>query len=1078
MNKQKSLKSIIISISLALILAMGIIGLPIKATCEVLAAYIPESVQIVNGSFQSTENTTTVDGYNITLPDGWVVAPDAEYSDAVTVSITDNEAKSLKIGADSDAKFGIRQNQTSTFLQGSYYRITVDITTTVTATASVYLTGSNKYTCLSTNTNGEKQTVLIYFETGHNTDEYLSLELWLGTKESTTTGNVEFDNISIYKVSPTEYMSKNGQEGCYHISAKAIVTPTGLNNNTLFNGAYTPINTEDWSWKVKETENATDLSLSLVHEYEELIEYTNHYTGNTVPVLKLNTYSIYEDVDGHGLNRTVMYIDNNRLYFDYENEQYIHEVPFELITKYYDDGDHQLTLKEDNKYYDNNNIEYLGVVTTRYFAKVNNSEMALTQISGSKYYTTDYALTVYTYDDVDAEDKTFYLTATPSDVTFSYNSTKANNYILKLKNSNADKILTAVSPNFTIEQFAYYRLSLYAKTNSFKGDTKSAMSINLVANQHTGAHPSGTVKETSVYANPYSTTLDITNDWVEYVFYIKGSPISSNNEVSLQFAVNSGSTIYVSNIELTRINYEGISDQTNIFDLGTNKDGETLLATDTIANGNFNNYTTVDYDNAGNTKYPIKPSGLTQIGTLNGINSASGIVPTNALYNNAKAEIGNVNNPGAENLNVLAIYASSTENYGYKTGNITLNSNSYYIITFDVYTDNAFTGSVYSKLYFDDIVVANLSDIISTDSWTTYTYYIKTSSSSQPVSLEFGVADATNTCFFKNLTYKSINEALFKEKSQKNIDDATTPISIAEQKTNHYMYVDASEENFSFITYNYTNSSNKLYSSYTYTTSTDSTGIVGVIDTTDTFAGTIFADIAKLDFPASKTNNVLVLYNSSAAEFTKVSQVFGKTLSANTYYKVSIWLKTKDIEEGKGLDIVIKETGKADEDNPMTIHFENINTAGYTDNENNDYKEYVAYIKTGTTAPNSITMDIAFGNNEASSSGYVFIGKIAYQDSNKKEYKNAQKSNEINGGNAQFVDLSNTASQNSSTKDKENKTDAVMIFFVVFSSLALVGTLIVAMVMIFIKKMPKAKKKVKAKKISTADGDRQKGGFV
>ena len=1077
MNKQKTIKSIIISISLAFILALGIIGLPIKAIGETIAAYTPESVELINGDFSDTTGSTTVEGKDVILPPGWTKATDAEYLDEVSVSITDDEMKSLQmVTTSSTASFGMKQIQTSTYLKDGYYRITLDITTEGTTKASAYLTGVKTYQLFTSpiSTSGTKQTHNIYFEASDIEDEYLNLELWLGSKSSTaeSAGFVKFDNISIYKVSATEYMANYGVAGCSHLSARTNITPRGLDANTLFKGEHTPINTTaDWSWYIKETDNASDLTLTLVKENEALVEYSNKYDGNIAPVLKTTTYQIYEDINddpNENTYRTTMYIYSGKLYFDYENESYVHEVPFALITRYYDDGDQELTLKDDNNYYYSNDTQYIGNVTTKYFINVNGTEMSLTLLAANKYYITSTPLTVYTYDD-----STFYLTRTPSIVTFPF-----DNYILKLKNSNTEKSLTAVSPNFTVEQFGYYRLSVYAKTNAYINDITSSMSINLVANQRTGSHPSGTEKEISLYANPYATTLDITNNWVEYTFYIKGSPISSNNEVSLRFSVDANSTIYVSNISLTRINYEGLTDQTTILDLSTDKDGNSMLASDTITNGNLNSYSSVDYDDDGHTKYPITPSSFTPIGTLNGLNSVAGIIPTNALYVNAKTLIGNVENPGSNNLNVLAIYASSNENYGYRTNNFSLSSNSYYSISFDVYTDATFTGTVYSKLYFDDILVSNLADITSTGAWTTYTYFVKISSSAQSASLEFGIANAANTCFFRNLSYKSINENLFTEKSQKTVDDTTYPMPFSEQKANHYICIDSSVENFAFITYNYTDDTNKLYSSYTYTTATESTGIAGVIDTNDSLVGTVFENITKLNLPDSTTNHVLALYNANDSQFVKISQVFGKTLSASTYYKISIWIKTKDIEADKGLDITVKETGKNDEDEPLTIHFEKINTANYTNNDTNDYKEYTAYIKTGVTAPNSITMEIAFGNNETSSTGYAFIGKIAYQDSNKKEYKNAHKANNLHNGDAQFVDLSSTTTQTSTSSEKENKTDAVMIFFVVFSSLALVGSLILTIVMLFIKKLPKSKKKVKTKKIETSDGERQKGGFV
>lgn len=184
----------------------------------------------------------------------------------------------------------------------------------------------------------------------------------------------------------------------------------------------------------------------------------------------------------------------------------------------------------------------------------------------------------------------------------------------------------------------------------------------------------------------------------------------------------------------------------------------------------------------------------------------------------------------------------------------------------------------------------------------------------------------------------------------------------------------------------------------------------GVVDTANWESGS-YASIDNPETPTSLATSVLVVNNYLPSVY-KVSNIFknsdgtvsdgGYTVNPNSYYAVSMWIKTKDIDSAKGVNVALvsyDDEKDYDESKTSLASFTNLNTenlADYKSANNADYTEIRFFVQTGTeSAKLGIEVSLGSGSaNDSSSfaSGYAFVSTATVEKVTASDYSSASTS--------------------------------------------------------------------------------------
>ena len=649
-------------------------------------------------------------------------------------------------------------------------------------------------------------------------------------------------------------------------------------------------------------------------------------------------------------------------------------------------------------------------------------------------------------------DKTYFVAETVNENSvFEVNTFNNDNYYLKLTNKTSDISLGLVSKSFKVDQLACYRVSVMLKSER----TTDKAEIMVLSKIKTGANPDGKTFSASVSSAPYTISNEINNNWTEVVVYVRGNAFNDlDAQIVLLCGVNS--TVYYDHIRVDKITSTEYSNSTSTQRLDLSP--SSALQPETVTNGYFNYGS---YEKA-TLSYPITPSSWS-LTSKNYDDAISGIVPTNtSLYyagSDLETKLGGVANPisSGAHINVLAIYnpsAAPTADdsiYIFTTDSpFSLSANKTMLVTFEVYTANInFSGNIIARLIYNDktILDFDVNQVAGTSSWTTYTFAVRTSASSQSFKLALGVSKATGTVFFRNVkTTTSLTDY------ETLLDDNKT---WSDQVANNVRLLDFVGDNATAHTTNpidgksYYESNNykvsevkdddnNVVSGKTYIL--NSNNALTVIDENLSLSNTY------LSLAEAKTDTVLLLYNNLAKQ-SLASSLDSMTLSAKSHYKVSLWVKTNE-SVGDHFKIYI---------NNIDIEFDKVNTTDVI--ANNGYVQYVAYIETGSSSITTVSVKLALGDANNLVSGFALIRDINFESITAEVYDAETK--DLTGQETTVKAKSyvvNTSDEEETTEDNSSKTDeenddneketvnTLAIFFVVFSSLLLVVATIVAIV--------------------------------
>jgi len=607
-----------------------------------------------------------------------------------------------------------------------------------------------------------------------------------------------------------------------------------------------------------------------------------------------------------------------------------------------------------------------------------------------------------------------------------------DNKVLFMANSESTYTLLESKDELTFDRQKYYKVSVWAWSNS---STASA-SIKLV----------NTTKDVEVAPASISvstSTTDInnpTNGWQEYSFYVYGDK-ALNTTAKIQLLIGSeetGSTgyVYFDNITMQEISYKEYVDNSsssNCTKLSYNNDIEDAK----IKNASFD---VTENEDVNNT-YPLTPASWTYEGEETADKSMfSGIVNTNpSLFNSSYIDVDTSIesfNPGKlpyetgdSYNNVLMIGSVYKSTQKYTSSAFSLNANSCYKLSFYAAAKN---GSANIKLYNNNAVIyENLN--FTANAWTRFDIYIKTGSAENDLKLEFSLTNnsaITKCAFFDEVTLNDCSETTFNDISS-------------------------------------TNSFNGIYSgthvykadliNYSFDENITNSGTANGFDVSDSSNNNAFAKIQNTSeeygISAHSGDNALVvacLDDSNGVNYYATTKR-SYTLSANSYYKISIFVKTLNIQNG-GATITLAGSG-------LDKNFYNINTQVGSANQWTEYTFYVNS-KIETTA----TLQLGLGNNDILSSGYAMFDDIKFEKlSTADDAAFESLTNELNSDNNLIVKVEDSTEEEAEEETEEEKDlfEGSFNWYIVTSLLTALS-IIIAVIGVMLRKVNfKHNKKVK-----------------
>ena len=915
---------------------------------------------------------------------------------------TDQFYKKIPVTEEQNVYYYYRTTSSLSLRADNWYVVTAWVYTQ-DASASIIISGTNFEAKLSNvNTNGQWKQYYIFLETSSDSTNSVNIAFYYGDDEgivsdpettSETSGVVYLDNLCVKTISETDY------------------------NNKTIGG--------------ESNEQADIMTYSARYNYD-----ISGVNGNFEE--ELNLYQTMYGEDGY-----------DKALADQSFQYYINKYTN-------DDADEKLTERQ------------LANLHRAYRDRLNASIV----LESEEFETEEDILD-------DSNNPTGETQIVPGPSTFNQ-----NNHALKIENKSESYSLGLLTVPITISQFTYYRFSIYIKGTS----SSDSATIKLISNILTGANSEeGELQVSSQTVTAYSSSSDITNNWTEVSFYIQGS---SYYDMTLQVALlaDSESTVYFDNMRLESITSSTYSSASSSKKFDLFPSATTISGS--ITNGYFNYITTSNVDPNEN-ETPYTPASWTKVDDSSE-DVVSGIVSTkDSFYNSVMSKIGgaenpitsaNVSGPGGSAVialpktNVLAIYSPSqvdsepaTHNYGYTSTDFSLSSSSVYKITFEFYaatTDDAnFSGNVYANLIYSDGNVAEIvEEVSSTDvirgSWQKYTIVVRTGTTSRTCKIEIGVTDANGTVFFQKVGYTRL--------SSKTVDDETITVddqyneliekynTVALQNENNIRFVDF--DGNSFVMHSQDKVEGKdYYSSLSHSlieADEDEDPIIqgelGVVDTSLSLTlssdPAYNLDSAFLTNPKSNSNFALLIYNSENYN-TVVNPNSTITLSSSSYYMITVYVKTDKIPEGSGLTINMDK---------ISVTFNNINTEtnDYGDlTDSNGYKQFTVFVRTGSSSISGLNISYELGTEKNKTTGTALIsGLQVTKFDNETAYTEAFNEYDITDPTVAVKNFAATA-ESSGDDDANNLTLAT--FFLVFSSILLVGALVFAIVAIYIKRAPK-----------------------
>ncbi len=609
------------------------------------------------------------------------------------------------------------------------------------------------------------------------------------------------------------------------------------------------------------------------------------------------------------------------------------------------------------------------------------------------------------------------------------NSSTSNNSALLLY-SNADEnnatYYGVKSNKFTIKQYGLYRLSFWAYSDCSNSTVGYATLLDS---------DKESTKLSMAISNTPTGSSNLTNNWKQYSIYISGNTLRDSN-LQLIFSIGkdndnkaSGENyVFFDDVRMQEVTYSQFSS-------GKSADNTLNLTavpstSNLVSNGTFDS---IENDSLSTNK-PISPASWTITGKTNSV--YAGVINTNErIFNNNYSNYTNstiLRNPGkigdavTNSNNVLMMGTTSKQqNIKYTTSNtISLSANSYYKFEFDCYTQNFSTdnnnGASVKLLDSNNGEIVAVKDIRTNNEWQHYTYYIATNLNSNKCNIELALSNVDAYAYFDNISITSISSELYN-----NLIANHTDLNIVDLNKNYF----GNSANWTVDT-NIEYAYNGFLKSNEFAMSTDGEDI-----------GYVMADTNDVKYGISSTNSI--------------------TLASESWYKISLYINTKDIAKLVNPDN-ITEYGAY-----FTITYGDHIDGHYNINTNADeLVKYILYIK--PTSETSVKINLGLGTDDNKVIGEAYFTKLEIVKLGSESEMTNDKEANLDAIVKSITTIADTTEDNTDTEETEpySATPAWLLI----SSLVTSAAMILAILAYFIKKIKIHPRK---KKVDTSYDRRQ-----
>ena len=515
------------------------------------------------------------------------------------------------------------------------------------------------------------------------------------------------------------------------------------------------------------------------------------------------------------------------------------------------------------------------------------------------------------------------------------------------------------SADIEIKQHQIYRITFWAKGVLDSG------SLNI---ELSGILPD-TLEETkqSATITALSTSTSALNgSWSLYEFYIVGHPLSDCT-INLTLGLGSESSSATGYVAFSDIKSYLVTTQQMSDGQALNSEAQTLemYPTSTYTFNNFS-FNFVEIDSLEeNLTYPLKPQNWT---ASNENNTSSGVVK---LSKGSTTSLDNV------------LRLSTANDYqGYTSESVSLSANAYAQITVEAYAPTLSTGNAYIIIQnTDGVILAQHKISASNNGWTTYSIYLHNYNASQDLTatLSLGNENETSTgrIFFDNCIIQTdLTEDDF------NAVNASSNIIKTDLNTN-LLDVTISTNNTTPLFWDLnvaSNEDNAVVSS-------------GIINANDWESYPFLNGNPETPEGEDLSSNILVI-NSSSPVYAYYASKLSYTFTANSYYKLSVYVKTTDLtqddpseytDDGQqllhGASIILSNI-----DNSFVAINTNSNKDDTSLDAENEWIEYIMYIY--TTSDTTSTIQLGLGSTNMPTAGYAYFSNLTITSLTEDEYNN------------------------------------------------------------------------------------------
>ncbi len=470
--------------------------------------------------------------------------------------------------------------------------------------------------------------------------------------------------------------------------------------------------------------------------------------------------------------------------------------------------------------------------------------------------------------------------------------------------------------------------------------------------------------------------------------------------------------------------------------------------------------------------------------TVNDLLTSQGLTAVNSPEYNAEPYTNNVYAvylPSVAAEETKPSFYMDSKDIGSSSSSTSLSSNKIYKLTFQAWLATGFTGTLVANLKFDDKNISNIevnTANLKKEAWHTFTFYIRTGNTSRSsVNLQLGAKESVGTLFFQNVNHmlledndtQTANEQFETLLANNNAIDLQNRID-TNSMSKIVRFVDMQNNNFTMHSTEQ-NAETHLYESYSYKqdelkddAKVDYTqGTVAVVDTS--LANSFVFNSQEqtvTENPKAKAPTALLLKNELATDYTVAKSTFSTTLSSSKWYEISFYAKTSDLGE-KGLNVSV---------NGLSVHFDNINTSAVA--ENSGWVKYTVYAEIGSSSISTLSLQFTLGNDNGESfTGWALISDISIDEIEEEAYTTAFEDETLQESDTVKFKSTVVAKEEDSESDEDKSNFNWTTFFLVFSSILLVVSLVIALVAVVVKRKQKANKDIEPqegiKKADTPD---------